>query len=189
MKPGLIFIIPVFIIALIRIINPYSGHLVQIRNYPEQSEFQDSSMQKNTRYLYLGAEKCASVCHNNDSMGFQYNSWIKSPHSDAYKILDSKKAEKYAREANVIENPQESQACQKCHITASGLDSTYFAATYNKEDGVTCEACHKHNYNGKTYIPAEADCLICHNDSLHKVHKFNFREESLKIEHKRPVRL
>ena len=96
MKPGLLLTIPIFLIAMIRIINPYSGHLVQIRTYPEQSEFQDSSMQKNTRYLYVGAEKCASVCHNNDSMGYQFNSWNSSPHRDAYKILDSKKAEKYA---------------------------------------------------------------------------------------------
>jgi hypothetical protein len=189
MKPGLIITIPIFIIAMVRIVNPDSGHSVQFRTYPEQSEFQDSSMQKNTRYHYVGAEKCASVCHNNDSMGFQYKSWNSSPHRDAYKILGSKKAERYAREANIIENPQDSQACLRCHITASDLDSSYFAATYRKEDGVTCEACHKHNYDGKTYLPNETDCLTCHNNSLHKVPKFNFKEGSLKIEHKRPIKL
>ena len=31
------------------------------------------SSQEKAKYLYVGMEKCASVCHNNEKMGFQYD--------------------------------------------------------------------------------------------------------------------
>ena len=145
------------------------------------------SAQEKSKYQYVGAAKCASVCHNNDKMGFQFNIWNSSPHKDTYKILVSKRAEKYAKKAHLIENPQESQACLKCHVTGGELDLSYFTATYKKEEGVTCEACHKQKSDGKTYLPNEADCIECHNDSLHKIHIFNFRKEYAKIAHPRPT--
>jgi hypothetical protein len=146
------------------------------------------SVQENVKYLYVGMEKCASVCHNNKDMGFQYNIMKDSPHSNAFKILVSDKAIRYAKKANVRENPQESPVCLKCHITGGGLDSSFFAPTYKKEDGVTCEACHKGAFITKAFIPKEADCLKCHNDSVHRMHQFKFRENCEKIAHPRPVR-
>ena len=142
-------------------------------------------IQEGKKYQYLGAEKCASVCHNNDTMGYQYNSWLTSPHRESYSVLASRKADKYARAANIKENPQESNACLKCHITGADLDSSFLTATYKKDDGVTCEACHKHSYDGKTYIPKEEDCLQCHNESLHKINKFNFKEGNARLAHPR----
>jgi hypothetical protein len=146
-----------------------------------------SSLQEKVKYRYTGMEKCASVCHNNKDMGFQYNIVKNSPHANAFKILVSEKAVRYARKANVKENPGESPACLKCHITGAGLDSTFFASTYRKEDGVTCEACHKGAFITKTFIPTEDDCLKCHNDSVHKMVRFNFKESCIKIAHRRPV--
>jgi hypothetical protein len=183
--------IAIIISAVIMAIN-LSG--VIHHNSSGQFEFQisegkDSLVQENTKYLYKGAENCASVCHNNDTMGFQYNIWYGGPHRNAYKILDSKKAESYARKANIAENPQESQTCLKCHITGGGLDSSFFTATYKKEEGVTCEACHKQISDGKTFLPNEADCLQCHNNSLHKINTFNFMEGSAKIAHPRPTEI
>ena len=188
MRAGTLFAFPIFAIILIRIIYPDSDRQVKDSNYKDLPELQDSTVKSNTRYLYVGAEKCASVCHNNDTMGYQYNLWNGSPHRNAFTVLASEKAKKYAREAHLQENPQVSQVCLKCHITGAGLDSTYFASTYKKEDGVTCEACHKHSYNSKTYLPDESDCLVCHNNSLHQVHKFSFKMENEKIAHKRPVK-
>ena len=144
------------------------------------------SVQEKVKYRYIGMEKCASVCHNNEDMGFQYNIMKDSPHSNAFKILVSDKAVRYAKKANVKENPQESPVCLKCHITGGGLDSSFFATTYKKEDGVTCEACHKGAFITKAFIPKEADCLKCHNDSIHRMHHFNFRENCEKIAHPRP---
>jgi Cytochrome c554 and c-prime len=144
------------------------------------------SAQEIVKYRYVGMEKCASVCHNNEEMGFQYDIMKNSPHSNAFKILLSVKATRYAKKVNVKENPQESAICLKCHTTGAGLDSSFFASTYKKEDGVTCEACHKGAFITKTFIPKEEDCLKCHNDSLHKMRHFNFMDNCAKITHPRP---
>lgn len=143
--------------------------------------------QEKVKYLYVGMEKCASVCHNNKEMGFQYDIVKNSPHANSFKILLSEKASRLAKKADIKESPGQSQVCLSCHITGAGLDSTFLTSTYKKEDGVTCEACHKGAYISQTFIPTETDCLKCHNDSLHKTKRFNFKENCEKIAHKRPV--
>jgi hypothetical protein len=143
-------------------------------------------VQEIVKYHYIGMEKCASVCHNNEKMGFQYDIMKNSPHSNAFKILLTEKAIRYAKKANVKENPRESLVCLKCHVTGGGLDSSFFATTYRKEEGVTCEACHKGAFITKAFIPKEEDCLRCHNDSVHKMNNFDFRKNCSKIAHPRP---
>jgi hypothetical protein len=150
------------------------------------SDSNSVSAQEIVKYRYVGMEKCASVCHNNGEMGFQYDVMKNSSHSNAFKILVSAKATRFAKKVNVKENPQESAICLRCHTTGAGLDSSFFASTYKKEDGVTCEACHKGAFITKTFIPKEEDCLKCHNDSLHKMRHFNFRDNCVKITHPRP---
>jgi hypothetical protein len=146
----------------------------------------NSIVKENPKYRYIGIEKCASVCHNKAEMGFQYNIMKNGPHSQAYKILTSKKARKYAKNAKVNVDPKESSICLKCHVTGGGLDSSFFAATYKKEEGVTCEACHKGPYITKAFLPTEIDCLKCHNDSVHKISEFDFKDKSIKMAHPRP---
>jgi hypothetical protein len=143
-------------------------------------------VQEKSKYKYVGIEKCASICHNNEDMGFQYKIVKSGAHSKAFKILASNRAMRYAKNANVIENPQESSVCLKCHVTGDGLDSSFFATTYKKDDGVTCEACHKGEYITKSFLPKEADCLKCHNDSIHKMPKFDFNDRCAKIAHPLP---
>lgn len=143
-------------------------------------------VQENPKYLYVGAEKCALECHNKKEMGFQFNIMKNGPHSQAYKILTTKKAIRYTKNAKVKEDPQESTVCLKCHVTGGGLDSSFFAVTYKKDDGVTCEACHKGPYIPKAFLPTEIDCLKCHNDSVHKIFEFDFKDKSEKIAHPRP---
>jgi hypothetical protein len=142
--------------------------------------------QENSRYKYVGMEKCALVCHNNKEMGFQYDIVKNSPHPKAYSALSSVKAAHYCKNAHVRENPKESLVCLKCHVTGGGLDSSSFASTYKKEDGVTCEACHKGEFITKTFLPEESDCVKCHNNSVHKTRKFNFKDGCAKIAHPRP---
>jgi hypothetical protein len=143
-------------------------------------------VQENPKYIYVGSEKCASVCHNKEEMGFQYNIMKNGPHSQAYKILTTIKAMRYTKNANVKVDSQESSVCLICHVTGGSLDSSFFAVTYKKGDGVTCEACHKGPYISKTFLPTETDCLKCHNDSVHKISEFDFRVKSAKIAHPRP---
>jgi Cytochrome c554 and c-prime len=191
MKTGIVVTFSLFAIALSSLIKFNPENLYQLRTFPEKSENllsrgKDSKEQEKTKYLFVGAEKCAGVCHNNEKMGYQFNSWSSSPHKDAFNILVSKKGKRFAKQAHLSENPQESRVCLKCHVTGGDLDSSYFSVNYKKEDGVTCEECHKKISDGKTYLPTETECLKCHNDSLHKTPKFNFQEESAKIVHNRP---
>jgi hypothetical protein len=153
---------------------------------PRSTEGMSIFMQEKSKYIYVGSEKCASKCHNNDEMGFQYNIWKESPHSKSYLSLSSKKAIHYIQNTGLKVNPQENQVCLKCHITGGGLDSSFFAETYKKDDGVTCESCHKGEYNPKTFLPKEEDCLKCHENSVHKVHRFEFKKDCEKIVHSRP---
>jgi hypothetical protein len=141
--------------------------------------------QEKQKYRYVGIDKCASVCHNNKEMGFQYDIMKDGPHSKAYIILSSEAAKSYSEKALIKENPQQSAACLKCHITGAGLDSSYFTASYKKEEGVTCEACHKSEFLTKAFLPKETDCLRCHNDSVHKISRFDFVEKCTKIAHPR----
>lgn len=143
-------------------------------------------VQGKEKYQYVGIEKCASICHNNEEMGFQYNIVKNSPHAYAFKHLVTKKAFQYAKKANIEGKPQVSSVCLRCHTTGAALDSTFLTATYRKEDGVTCEACHKGEFISKTFLPEEADCLKCHNDSVHKIPEFDFSIDCTKIAHPRP---
>jgi hypothetical protein len=175
-------------ILMILIISGVSFQMISIPkpSFNQRSENEVNSMADGPKYKYVGAKKCASECHNNEKMGFQFNIWKISAHSNAFKDLDSRKARIYAKKAHIAGNLSESPACLKCHISAGNLDSTYLTPTYNKEEGVTCEACHKHDYETKTYLPVEADCQKCHNNSLHRIADFNFKAECEKIAHPRP---
>jgi hypothetical protein len=144
------------------------------------------SQQEQQKYHYIGTYQCASVCHDKEEIGSQYTIMKNGPHSQAFKILGSKKASHFAKKAKIKVDPQESTACLKCHVTGGDLDSSFFSATYKKDDGVTCEACHKGPYITKSFIPSETDCLKCHNDSVHKISKFDFSNKSAKIAHPRP---
>jgi hypothetical protein len=173
---------------MILVISVVSFQMISIPkpSFIQQPENEVKSMSDGPKYQYVGAKECASECHNNEKMGFQYDMWKISSHSNAFKNLSSGRAKGYARKANIAGNLLESPACLKCHISAGNLDSTYLTPTYNKEEGVTCEACHKHDYETKTYLPVEADCRKCHNNSLHRVPDFNFKAGCEKIVHSRP---
>jgi hypothetical protein len=175
-------------LLLILVISGVSFQMISIAkpSINQRSENEVKSTSDGPKYQYVGAKKCASECHNNEKMGFQFNIWKISAHSNAFKDLDSRKARTYAKKAHITGNIMESPVCLKCHITAGNLDSTYLTPSYNKEEGVTCEACHKHDYETKTYLPGQADCQKCHNNSLHRVPDFNFKAGCEKIAHPRP---
>lgn len=142
--------------------------------------------QDTTRYVYVGAETCSGKCHNNDELGHQYDMWKESRHAKSYGSLSTELALKYCKEVGITENPVESLTCLRCHVTASGVDPASLGTTYKREDGITCESCHKGEFIPKTFLPVETDCLKCHNDSVHNVAPFDFRERCLKISHPRP---
>lgn len=143
--------------------------------------FSDSS-----RYVFAGVDACASKCHNNDTMGYQLDRWRESRHASAFSVLLTEKAGKYAVRAGLNGNPGESQQCLACHSTAAGCDPSSVGETFRREEGVTCEACHKGEFRPVTWIPAESDCRVCHRSTVHKVPDFNFKEALKIISHPRP---
>lgn len=186
-KPAFfIFSIAISLIVIIDSVQSNQAYTILQKSDDLLDEGMSRFAQEKSKYQYVGIEKCASICHNNEKMGFQYNIMKSGPHSKAFKILSSEKAMRYAKNANIKENPQESSVCLKCHVTGGGLDSSYFTTTYKKDDGITCEACHKREFITKTFLPEEIDCLKCHNDSVHKMHKFDFDDKCVKIAHPRP---
>ena len=120
---------------------------------------------------YVGVDKC-KLCHK-----IQFDSWSKTKHAKAF---DSLKPEEKAK-----------KECIDCHVTAGNKDLA----------GVQCEACHGAGSDYKTLaimkdkaksvaaglkIPAEKDCLVCHNKKSPNFKGFNFADAVKKVhEHKK----
>ena len=86
------------------------------------------------RYGYVGSAACAT-CHSAESIGNQYDLWLRSPHAKAVLILGSAEGRKVAA-AHGIEKPEEDRRCLACHTTGGGAEAKTAA------EGVGCEACH-----------------------------------------------
>ncbi len=132
----------------------------------------------------IGTAACGS-CHNGPDHGHQYDVWRRSPHARAWASLATPQAAEYARQMNVAGDPQQSEACLRCHAVGG-----------RTEEGVGCEACHG---AGKNYATdaimrdpeaaraaglkrgSLADCMGCHNPAHGK--SFNAAEAWTRIAH------
>lgn len=86
------------------------------------------------RYPYIGAGACKK-CHSEKSILDQYIVWQSSPHANAVKTLETKRARQIAGKLD-IKNPTDDRKCLKCHTTGGGR------VEFTKNEGVGCEACH-----------------------------------------------
>ncbi|MBN2078887.1 MAG: hypothetical protein JW838_07965 [Spirochaetes bacterium] len=86
------------------------------------------------RHEYMGNAVCAN-CHSAESIGNQYDQWLRSPHAKAVLILKTEDARKMAQSLD-IEKPDEDPRCLRCHTTGGGAEPKTIA------EGVGCEACH-----------------------------------------------
>src|SRR5690349_12825888 len=89
---------------------------------------------------YIGAEKCKS-CHQADAAGNQYSKWHGTEHAKAYERLASVEA-KEAGKKRGVEDPQKSEKCLKCHVTAFGVPAESIKKGFEIKGGVQCESCH-----------------------------------------------
>ncbi|UCE86413.1 MAG: cytochrome c family protein [Deltaproteobacteria bacterium] len=130
-----------------------------------------------TEFDYAGAKRCKS-CHGKEPIGNQYASWLDTKHAKAYETLASDKAREWAAEAGV-DDPQQSEKCVKCHVTAYGVAPERLGSKFKIEDGVQCEGCHGagNSYRKKKImmdrdravekglvLQSEEICVACHND-------------------------
>jgi hypothetical protein len=126
---------------------------------------------------YVGLKKCRT-CHKKDEMGNQVAAWEETKHAKAYETLGTDKAKEWGAERG-IDNPQQSDECLKCHVTAHGVAEEMVSKKFDRTLGVQCEGCHgagkdyrkkkimmdRELAESKGLIPqSEKVCTACHND-------------------------
>ncbi len=154
----------------------------------------------------VGAAKC-KTCHSTPKSGQQFPKWKASAHARAFTDL-AKPAAKAIAKKKGIADPQKSQECLDCHVTAQGkTEAEKAATTFKPEDGVSCEACHgpggdywkmatmKDLYAKKLdpakvglVVPTEATCTQCHNSKSPTFKGFDYKTYSAKIAHPVPAK-
>jgi hypothetical protein len=132
---------------------------------------------------YVGTERCAG-CHATNASGDQYNLWKHSAHARAYAALLSDTAMQYASQ-NHRPDPVHDPVCLQCHTTAFSAPVNRRSATFNAQEGVTCEQCHGPGSDYSTEAAmrdkkvfvklegktgSEQDCLKCHAVALSDAH-------------------
>ncbi len=155
---------------------------------------------------YIGAAMCKN-CHNGADKGNAYDIWHETPHAKAYENLGSDKAKEVGKKLG-IDDPQKSEKCLKCHVTAYGVDKKELKASFKMELGVQCETCHGpgEDHQKKRFAeamkkdepasPITADeihagrtielCKKCHNEESPTYKPFCLKERMKKIEHLDP---
>ena len=89
---------------------------------------------------YIGAAQCKN-CHQGKDSGDQFGIWEKEKHAKAYAELAGDKAKGYGKDRGVAE-PQKSEKCLKCHVTAFQQPKQELARSFDPTMGVQCESCH-----------------------------------------------
>jgi len=152
---------------------------------------------------YTGSKFCAA-CHKAGKGGTAYAVWEKSAHANAYKTLLGEESKKIAMEKGLKAAPAESEECLVCHVTGGGKAKNV-EASFKKEEGVGCEACHGAASGFKMIhskgdlakstaaglvIPAkdEKQCVTCHNSKSPTFKGFKFEEMWAKIAHAKPAK-
>ena len=93
------------------------------------------------KFGYVGVEKCG-MCHKTEKQGKQLSIWQGSKHAEAYKTLQTEKADKIAKEKGFTTKAVETKECLGCHATGYDADASLKGPKFKVEDGVQCETCH-----------------------------------------------
>ena len=154
---------------------------------------------------YVGAKVCKN-CHDGVDKGDIFTKWEKSAHAKAFATLATDAAKAAGKKLGVDE-PQKSDQCLKCHVTAFGVDAKEIKRGFTMEDGVQCESCHgpgenhfktrfKESQSSGAPAPITADeiksgrdvkqCTGCHNQDSPTYKVFCLKERMLVIEHLDP---
>ncbi len=170
-----------------------------------------ANAEKSGENKFIGADKCKN-CHSAESSGNQWAAWQKMDHAKAFASLASDKAKEIAK-AKGIEDPQKSDACLKCHVTAFGLPADQLKKPMDSKLGVQCESCHgpgdqhakarlaaaaKETDDTKATgpqklpegeivtLPDQKTCLGCHNEQSPTFKPFCFQVRVDKVRHDDP---
>jgi hypothetical protein len=152
---------------------------------------------------YTGTKMCGA-CHKQKKAGETYKVWQKSAHANAYKTLQTEKADKIAEEKGLKKPAAESPECLKCHVTGGGTAKNV-DKSFKLSEGVTCEACHgaasgyktlhskpenKEKAIEKGLVVGDAKneklCITCHNEESPTFKGFDVKKMWAKIKHNLP---
>ena len=165
-----------------------------------------------TANKFIGASKCKN-CHSAHESGDQFGAWQLSRHAKAFETLASDEAKRIAKDKG-IDDPQKSDACVRCHVTAFGVPEEQIKKGFDPKLGVQCETCHGPGDNhvkarmaavakaaGSGELPKGPQpidpsemssqigmdtCLRCHNEESPTFKPFCFCERAAKIRHLDP---
>src|SRR3972149_6605863 len=98
------------------------------------------NMQGGKDKKYVGAESCKN-CHRAKASGEQYNKWKEWKMAKAFDTLAGDKAKEIAKKQGV-DDPQKSDKCLKCHVTAFDVADALLDKKFDKKQGIQCESCH-----------------------------------------------
>jgi mono/diheme cytochrome c family protein len=155
---------------------------------------------------YVGAQACKN-CHSAESKGSQQGKWTESKHAKTFELLATPAAKEVGAKVGVTD-PQKSEKCLPCHVTAHGAPAAEIRRGFKPELGVQCESCHGPGGNHikarmaaaaeqtdayvaipKTEItgdPGVKACNECHNEKSPTFKPFCFADRREKIEHLDP---
>jgi len=151
---------------------------------------------------YVGTTTCG-MCHKKEGVGQQLIIWQNSKHAEAYKTLQTKEADKIAKNKGFKTKAAETHECLKCHSSGYNVDPSLLGDKFKIEDGVQCETCHGpgSEYKSKKvmedkklavekglilYDNIKELCVKCHNQESPVFKGFNFEESWAKIRHTIP---
>lgn len=161
----------------------------------------------NAQNKFVGATTCG-MCHKKATQGEQLKIWQGSSHANAFKTLQTEKADKIAAEKGFKTKAAETKECLVCHATAFDVDVSKLGKKFKIEDGVQCETCHGagSKYKSKKTMQdhaksvaagmteykddaaIKAQCETCHNDKSPTFKKFDFEKQWEKIKHPVPAK-
>ncbi|QQS38269.1 MAG: cytochrome C554 [Ignavibacteriales bacterium] len=154
------------------------------------------------KYSFIGADACG-MCHKTEKQGKQLDIWKQSAHAQAFKTLQTDKANEIAKGLGHLTPAAETQACLKCHTSGSDVDKSLLGAKFKMEDGVQCETCHGPGSAYKdikvmksreesvkkglvVHEKLESFCVTCHNSESPTFKEINVTEAWEKIKHEVP---
>lgn len=154
------------------------------------------------QHSYVGANTCG-MCHKSEKAGQQLSIWQNSKHAEAYKLLQTEKADKIAKEKGFETKAVETPECLKCHASGYNVDASMLEKKFSVEDGVQCETCHGPGSDYKSmkvmknkedavanglvlYEKPEELCITCHNAESPTFVEFDFATMWAKIKHNKP---
>jgi hypothetical protein len=108
---------------------------------------------------YEGVTKCKN-CHEEPDKGNQYMKWKESKHAVAYESLASEDSREIAKKKG-IDDPQKSDKCLKCHVTAFGVSGDALGKKFDAARGVQCESCHG---PGGTHVAARLEAAAAEDE-------------------------